>query len=195
MALEAWMQLRQRFAGLRLILVPRHRERFDSVANLVAAANVPLIRRSGLSENPGSSASTTNSDAVLLLDTIGELSACWGLADIAFVGGSFGSRGGQNMIEPAAYGACVLFGPNTSNFRDVVECFRENDACIQLETQQEFEQQVAALLSDPSRRLQMGINARETVLRQQGATALTASLLCHIIEHDARTNVVHDRAA
>ncbi len=198
MAVDAWLKLRQRFAGLRLILVPRHRERFDEVAKLVAAANVPLIRRSGISDRPAISATAatdSESDAVLLLDTIGELSACWGLADIAFVGGSFGKRGGQNMIEPAAYGVCVLFGPNTSNFRDVVDCFRENDACIQLETQQQFEQQVAALLGDPARRLQMGINAREAVVRQQGATAMTASLLCEIMERDGKIAVAHDRAA
>jgi 3-deoxy-D-manno-octulosonic-acid transferase len=72
------------------------------------------------------------SDAVILVDSIGELSACWGLADIAFVGGSFGNRGGQNMIEPAAFGAAVLFGPNTWNFRDIVRTFKESNACLQL---------------------------------------------------------------
>ena len=56
------------------------------------------------------------------MDTIGELKAVWGLADVAFVGGSLApGRGGQNMIEPAAYGAPILFGSHTSNFRDTVE--------------------------------------------------------------------------
>ena len=59
---------------------------------------------------------------VILIDTIGELGAVWGLADVAFVGGSLlPGRGGQNMMEPAAYGASVLFGPHTSNFRETVE--------------------------------------------------------------------------
>ena len=59
---------------------------------------------------------------MILIDTIGELGAVWGLADVAFVGGSLSpGRGGQNMMEPAAYGAAVLFGPHTSNFREAVE--------------------------------------------------------------------------
>ena len=73
-------------------------------------------------------ASWTTSDSpfrirvrILLVDTIGELSAWWGTAAIGFVGGSLGNRGGQNMIEPAAYGVAACFGPNTRNFRDVVQ--------------------------------------------------------------------------
>ena len=67
---------------------------------------------------------------ILLVDTVGELGAWWGTATIAFVGGSFGSRGGQNMIEPAAYGAAVSFGPNTWNFRDIVAALLAADAAV-----------------------------------------------------------------
>src|SRR5207344_3013030 len=65
---------------------------------------------------------------VLLVDTVGELAAWWGTAAIAFVGGSFGPRGGQNMLEPAAYGAAVCFGPNTKNFRDIVAALLDANA-------------------------------------------------------------------
>ncbi len=62
---------------------------------------------------------------MILVDTLGELSAVWGLADVAFVGGSLlPGRGGQNMLEPAAFGASVLFGTHTANFREVVEQLR-----------------------------------------------------------------------
>ena len=67
---------------------------------------------------------------ILLVDTVGELGAWWGTATIAFVGGSFGSRGGQNMLEPAAYGAAVSFGPNTWNFRDIVAALLAADAAV-----------------------------------------------------------------
>ncbi len=70
---------------------------------------------------------------VLLVDAVGELGAWWGTARIAFVGGSFGNRGGQNMIEPAAYGAAVSFGPNTWNFRDVVAAMLAHDAAVVVE--------------------------------------------------------------
>ncbi len=67
---------------------------------------------------------------VLLVDAVGELGAWWGTAQIAFVGGSLGNRGGQNMIEPAAYGAAVSFGPNTWNFRDIVAAMLARQAAV-----------------------------------------------------------------
>src|SRR5690606_20883116 len=110
-------QLVPTYPQLRLILVPRHPERFDEVARLLEQANLPWQRRSELREPP---AAGVVPPPILLVDTIGELGAWWGTATIGFVGGSFGDRGGQNMIEPAAYGVATCFGPNTRNFRDIV---------------------------------------------------------------------------
>jgi len=180
LALETWLQLRGQHSQLRLILVPRHRERFDEVASLVTSRNLPLLRRSSVQDSSQQYAETDNKP-IILLDTIGELSACWGLADVAFVGGSFGNRGGQNMMEPAAYGAGVLFGPNTWNFRDIVERFREADGCVQLQSSHQLTSTVDELLSDPARRQQLGRNAQKAVLQQQGATARTAELLHEVL--------------
>ena len=83
--------------------MPRHPERFDEVAKLCDQSKIPYHRRSDLSDN------SPSDSRLLLVDVIGELGAWWGLTDIALVGGSMGSRGGQNMIEPAAYGAAVCF--------------------------------------------------------------------------------------
>ena len=118
----------------------------------------------------------------MLLDTIGELSACWGLADMAFVGGSFGSRGGQNMIEPAGYGAVVMFGPNTSNFRDVVAAFSLAEACIRLEQPSELVDVLHTLYENPELRHRLGGKARDVVIAQQGATELTCQLLCRQLD-------------
>ncbi len=200
LALNAWRSLQDRWPQLKLILVPRHRERFDEVAELVQRQGISLIRRSQLpgvrerqppdmapdvttgnsssSSNPIESAGPTS---VILLDTIGELNACWGLADIAFVGGSFGSRGGQNMIEPAAYGAAVMFGPNTSNFRDVVALFREANACLQLKEPSELQPALKHFLENSDDRQKLGLLAQNVVLSQQGATAATARLLCQLV--------------
>ncbi|MCA9066877.1 MAG: 3-deoxy-D-manno-octulosonic acid transferase, partial [Planctomycetaceae bacterium] len=149
-ALEAWDSLRHRWPNLRLLLVPRHRERFDAVATMVTSRGYSLIRRSSAQPDDA------DSQAVLLLDTIGELSACWGLADLAFVGGSFGRRGGQNMIEPAAYGAVIMFGPNTSNFRDVVRRFQEHNACLTLPAPADLRETVHQLLKEPELRTVLG---------------------------------------
>jgi 3-deoxy-D-manno-octulosonic-acid transferase len=180
LALETWLQLRRQHSQLRLILIPRHRERFDEVAALVTSRNLPLLRRSSAQDSSQQHAETDNKP-IILLDTIGELSACWGLAEVAFVGGSFGNRGGQNMMEPAAYGAGVLFGPNTWNFRDIVERFREADGCVQLQSSHQLTSTVDELLNDSARRHQLGRNAQKAVLQQQGATARTAELLHEVL--------------
>ncbi len=167
--------LRDEFPDLRLVLVPRHKERFDEVAKLVRSEGLPLLRRSEVrgAATPDGTSSGVGDRPVLLLDTLGELAACWGLADVAFVGGSLTRRGGQNMIEPAAYGAAVLFGPNTWNFRDIVALLLDADAARMVRDGQELRDAVGALLRDDRFRLETGRRARELVLAQQGATTRT----------------------
>ena len=179
MALDAWTELRKELSDLRLILVPRHKERFDDVAAVVRAAGCRLYRRSNFIEG-----NAAPRDAVVLLDTIGELSSCWGLADIAFVGGSFGPRGGQNMLEPAAHGAAVLFGPNTWNFKDIVDQLCRAEAAVQLQTTDEFLPTVRRLLSDADERNRLGQNARRIIVAQQGAVEKTTGLLCAAMSDD-----------
>src|SRR5207302_8158651 len=117
------------FPNLRLILVPRQRERFDEVASILRRFGEPFVRRSELASCPV----TPDPCPLILVDTIGELGALWGLADVAFVGGSLdGKRGGQNMIEPAAYGAAVVFGPHVWNFGDIAARLVERGAAVQV---------------------------------------------------------------
>lgn len=173
-ALDAWQTLRHEVPNLRLILVPRHKERFEEVAALVASRGWKLKRRSS---GIGMDESAHSADEVLLLDTLGELGACWGLADFAFVGGSFSQRGGQNMLEPAAYGAAVLFGPNTWNFRDIVEQLLARDAARVVRSETELTNAVRELLNSPAAAAQLGERAKELVATQQGAATRTLDLL------------------
>jgi 3-deoxy-D-manno-octulosonic-acid transferase len=171
-AVEAWESLRNEIPNLRLIIVPRHKERFNDVANLIEARGGKLVRRS-LLNGP----ETIDPEAVILLDTLGELSHCWGLADVAFVGGSFGDRGGQNMIEPAAFGCAVVVGPNTTNFRDIVVDLNAKDAIQVVQSPSDFQQALHELLIDEPRRTQMGVAAAELVQTQSGASSKTIELL------------------
>ena len=174
-AIETWTALRHEFPTLRLILVPRHKERFEAVAELVRQRGWPLVRRSEVAVAEQSlTPSATN---VLLLDTLGELGACWGLADIAFVGGSLTSRGGQNMLEPAGYGAAVLFGPNTWNFQDITDALLSRHAACVVNDPTELTTVVRELLLDPIHAQHMGDLAREFVGQQRGATARTVEQL------------------
>jgi 3-deoxy-D-manno-octulosonic-acid transferase len=196
-ALDAWLSTRKEHPELRLILVPRHKERFDEVARLVEVEyQLPLLRRSRLSpvadndlaapvqlRTPHSALHTP----VILLDTLGELSACWGLADIAFVGGSLTQRGGQNMIEPAAYGAAVMFGPNTWNFKDVVELLLGQEAAFVVHNAAELTDELRRLLDDPKSGRERGRRAQALVANQRGATDRTLELLNATLAESRRT--------
>ncbi|MFO0926551.1 MAG: 3-deoxy-D-manno-octulosonic acid transferase [Gemmataceae bacterium] len=170
-ALAIYHKARARFPTLRLFLVPRQPDRFDEVARLIEKQQIAFARRSQMGDDP--------CDApVVLVDTIGELGAIWGLADVAYVGGSLdGKRGGQNMIEPAAYGAAVTFGPHVWNFRQTARRLVEVGGAYQVDTAAELEQTTLRLLADGEERQAIGRQARAFVLRQQGATRRTVELL------------------
>ena len=119
---------------------------------------------------------------VLLVDVVGELGAWWGTAQIAFVGGSLGSRGGQNMIEPAAYGAAVSFGPNTWNFRDIVAMMLAHDAAIVVENGEQFIAFVRSCLEQPEFAAALGKRAKTLVLSQLGATERTFQILDILVQ-------------
>jgi 3-deoxy-D-manno-octulosonic-acid transferase len=198
LAIETYRALVREFPSLRLILVPRHPQRFDEVAELLDKSGLPWIRRSQL-DAKGSGvffrgpvpagitktliAAKKDGRPLLLVDTIGELAAWWGLADIAFVGGSlFSTRGGQNMIEPAAYGAAVCFGPNTRNFRDIVHALRKADAACVVADGIELTAFVRRCLTDRTWAAELGNRAQALVHSQLGATERTLSLLAPYLD-------------
>ncbi len=169
LAVEAFRQLAVEHPLLRLILVPRHPERFAEVAEMLDQSQLPWQRRSDL---PGRRSTEAR---ILLVDAVGELGGWWGAAEIAFVGGSLGRRGGQNMIEPAAYGAAVSFGPNTANFRDVVSQLLQHQAAVVVHDGQELTDFVRRCLRDPKFARQLGSRAQQYVQLQTGATVRTAN--------------------
>jgi len=177
-ALGIFQRVRDQHPNLRLLLVPRQRERFEEVATLLWRSGLAFLRRSAL-RSP-----VTDPRAVILVDTIGELGALWGLADLAFVGGSLdGRRGGQNMIEPAAYGAAVVFGPHVWNFRDTAQRLVRAGAAVQVDDDAGLRVRVRRLLADAAARARMGEAARRFVRSQQGATERTLDLLDHSFAH------------
>ncbi|HEY1600178.1 MAG TPA: 3-deoxy-D-manno-octulosonic acid transferase [Pirellulales bacterium] len=176
LALATYQSLRDRFPQLRLILVPRHPERFAEVAAMLESSRIAWQRRSQLAAE-GISATAR----VLLVDTIGELGAWWGTASIAFVGGSLHKRGGQNMIEPAAYGAAVSFGPNTRNFRDIVAQMLAADAAIVVRSGDELTTFVERCLSDAVFASALGQRAQMLVAAQAGATGRTLAGLADLM--------------
>ncbi len=176
MAMDIFLRQKKEFPSLKMIVVPRHAERFQAVADLLQASGLKIARRSELD-----SAGPSSWD-VLLIDTIGELRWWWGVADLATVGGSFGTRGGQNMIEPCAYGACVSFGPNTRNFKDIVTELLQYDAATQLPDSQALESWLVTNLRSPEAARRQGDLAAAWVSKHLGATNRTADLLAELID-------------
>ena len=175
-SLSVLLKLLPEFPQVKLVIVPRHPERFNEVARTIEHTDLLAGRRSTIT-NP-----VDPSTKVILVDAVGELGAWWGLADIGFVGGSMGKRGGQNMIEPAAYGVTVCFGPNTSNFRDIVEMLLANSAAQVVHNESEFEQFVLAAIHDGTKANEMGQRAKQFVVEQQGATTRSVDILFSLLD-------------
>jgi 3-deoxy-D-manno-octulosonic-acid transferase len=173
LAAESFRALRETNPQLRLVIVPRHVERTTEITSRLADLGLRWQLRSRLDEDgPDPTA------RVLLVDTTGELGWWWGTATIAFVGGSLdGHRGGQNMIEPAAYGGAVCFGPHTRNFRDEVASLLAAEAAVVVQDGSALTAFVGRCLADPAWANSLGSRAAAVVAAARGATAATARII------------------
>jgi 3-deoxy-D-manno-octulosonic-acid transferase len=183
--LDSLKQLRAK-QPVRLMLAPRHPERFHEVATLLQNSGMSWARRTN-EPNPDD----TNA-AMILLDTIGELPAAYPLADVVFVGGSIVDKGGHNVLEPAASGVAVVTGPHTHNFHAIVELMEEAGALVQLQAvegpaaAQELTAVFQQLLNDDGERAELGRLAKQLVTDNQGAAERTMKLIAPLIAPDMR---------
>src|SRR6266542_1785613 len=167
----------------RLMIAPRHPERFAEVADLLKASGLRWSRRTAPSHP------TDRQAEVILLDSIGELHSVYSLASIVFVGGSIAKTGGHNILEPAAVGAAVITGPHTYNFQSIVGAFLKADAIVQLQPASdsaaivELGNAILELLSDPAKRLELGSLARSLVNENRGATERTLQSLSPLLSN------------
>jgi 3-deoxy-D-manno-octulosonic-acid transferase len=162
------------FPAAVMILAPRHPQRFAQVEALLRELNTRVIRRSHWSGEP-------LARSVLLLDSIGELSSVYSLADVAFVGGSLVARGGHNIIEPAQHGVAIVVGNHTENFRDIVSLFQSRDA-VRVVGPAEFPIEVMEMLKNESERKALGQRAAATLAAQRGATKVVLSELRKLLD-------------
>ncbi len=171
----AWRQARRLAPNLRLVLVPRHMERGDAIARELAEAGLSCVRRS---RKAACGEEQADADTVLLVDTTGELFALYAEADIVFVGKTLAPHvGGQNMIEPAAFGQAVLCGPHTENFAGVMACFRADGAIREVADADGLAAAVAELAANEGVRRGLGARAQAVVLRERGALARSAQAI------------------
>ncbi len=167
--LSAFEKLLSGHPAAVMLLAPRHPERFDEVERLLQQSRIKFWRRSQWNNGPVNG-------SVLLIDSIGELSSLYSLADLAFVGGSLVPRGGHNIIEPTQYGVPILVGKHTENFRDIIELFLNRDA-VRVVGQDDLSLAFVELLADETGRRALGRRALETLESQRGATQFTLQKL------------------
>ena len=168
--LSAHRKLRQRWPDALLVWAPRHPERFKAVADQARAQGLRVSTRQA-DEWPG------NSDAVFVLDTLGELGRFYAAADVAFVGGSLQAVGGHNMLEPAIIGTPVITGPHLFNFSDISQRMREAGAIHIAADVADFEAALGRLFASPEERTRMKNAAHALVVQGRGALDNTLSAI------------------
>lgn len=158
--------------SVRLLLAPRHPERFGDVEALCRRWGWEVLRRTRI---PGEGGESPH--RVVLVDTVGDLLSAYAAADIAFVGGSLVPKGGHNILEPALFGVPAITGPHTENFREINEIFTRGEAVITVRDGDGLSRRISEWATDPSPFVQMGARARGLLERLGGATERNADLV------------------
>jgi 3-deoxy-D-manno-octulosonic-acid transferase len=169
--LEAHARLLADRPNALLLLVPRHKDRFVAVAELLARRGVRFARRSS------SAVPAADGSEVLLVDTVGELARLYASADVAFVGGSLVPIGGHNLLEPAALGLPVLTGPFQFNSREIATLLLRRGAALEVSDARELAAAVRRLFDDPGERLRIGAIGRDIVASNRGSVARLLALM------------------
>ena len=158
--LDTYLELLRDFPSLTLILAPRHLKRLKEIQNLLESYKLKYVLRSQIS---------SSMPQIILLDTYGELTKIYYLADIVFVGGTLVPVGGHNLMEPAAFGKAVLFGPYISSCRRQAQILQEKNAAQRANSAEELSLSIKELLQAKEKAEGMGKNAQKIVKENQGA--------------------------
>ncbi|MHB8842909.1 MAG: 3-deoxy-D-manno-octulosonic acid transferase [Candidatus Aquicultor sp.] len=176
--LAAYKRLKDRFPGLILILVPRHINRCPGVEKLMQQQGVAHQLYSRILSPEG-----RRKETVILVDRIGDLFALYSLASLVFCGASLVPKGGQNILEPAAWGKLVFYGPHMDDFKDGRRLLEEVGAGITVRDQDELERQLTYYLEHPEERERRGAAGREILKSQAGLTKKAAEIIAEVIRN------------
>jgi 3-deoxy-D-manno-octulosonic-acid transferase len=168
--LAAYKRLLADCPRLVLIIAPRHLERLSGIERLVKEQGLTPVRKSALAQQRAEG-------TVILLDTIGELAQLYSISSLVFVGGSLVPIGGHNILEPAAYGQPVLFGPHMDNFLHSAELLKEVGAGIEVQGVAQLVTEAQRLLNDRRLKDKLGAAAKTVVEQNQGATQRTLRII------------------
>ncbi|WP_087854362.1 lipid IV(A) 3-deoxy-D-manno-octulosonic acid transferase [Photobacterium andalusiense] len=177
--LDAYQAVQQQYSNAMVIIVPRHPQRFDSVAKLALDRGLQVHRRTG--------ATPINTNTQLYLaDTMGEMLVMLAAADVTFMGGSLiGEKvGGHNLLEPAAVAKPAITGPSYYNFEDITQQLLAAGAIEICHNSHQLAQQLIALFNDPQHQQQMGVQGQRIVIENQGAVNKTIASISNYLADD-----------
>ncbi|MCK5594853.1 3-deoxy-D-manno-octulosonic acid transferase [bacterium] len=174
--LDAFECICQKVSNVLLILAPRHPERFSEVTKLLKDRNTAYILRSTLDKTK------REKQQVIILDTIGELSKAYTIADVVFIGGSLVPTGGHNVIEPASLGKPVVFGPYMYNFTESAKLLLEGKGAIQIPDESKLEACLLKLTTNSEYAKQMGDTAKRIVHENKGASKRNLEIISEFLD-------------
>jgi 3-deoxy-D-manno-octulosonic-acid transferase len=173
--LAAWKKAKIHESHALLVIVPRHPQRFDQVAQLIEEVGLRIARKTEMPQigNARQIQSLDETVKVVLGDTMGEMAQWYRAADLAYIGGSLLPLGGQNLLEACARGCPVIVGPYTFNFTQATEEALKLGAAVRVDSSCMLVQKAQSLMNDLSKRTQMGEAGQAFVALHQGATQRT----------------------
>jgi 3-deoxy-D-manno-octulosonic-acid transferase len=176
--IDTYLKLKRYYPNLKLIIAPRHPERFKEVEGLIKKKGIEYLKRSEISHDNNLYAD------IILLDVIGELASVYSICDIAIIGGSFITHGGQNPFEPAFWGKAIVCGPHMDNF-PMIEEFYEKHGALKTSKDDLFGS-LNRLLSNPEEISSMGRIALNLYKKNMGATEKAIKIIRSILKNDKK---------
>lgn len=174
---RVFKRLKENHRDLLLLLAPRHLDRMKKIERMLSHQKVDFVRRNELEGK-----APLKNQKVILLDTMGELARIYAIADVAFVGGSMVPIGGHNLLEPAACGVGVIFGPYVDHFKAAADLLLQSGGGIKIKNEEELYTRVLDLLKDEDKRKRMGKAAQEAIKDKGGVSQKTAQLILSGLE-------------
>ena len=176
MIFEAFREIKSELPDALLVIVPRHPERFTTVAKLCVKEGLSTIRRRGMPSELEPSTDT------LVVDTMGELPIFIAAGDVTFMGGSLVPIGGHNLLEAGALGRPVIFGPHMFNFSEISEMFLQQGAGVQINDVPELANVCVRLLQDAGMRDQYGTQGEKLVQQNKGALEQVMTMISEVLD-------------
>lgn len=188
-AIKLYSNILKNYPDFRLVIAPRHIDRVEEVEEIVKKMGLNAVRKTELLKGSrrgthpvdGSGQGSSNTKPIIILDTIGELSFMYSIADIVFVGGSLIPHGGQNILEPAFYKKPVIFGKYMMNFQEIAKEMILSGGGIQVNNEEDLIREVGGLLNNKKKMIEIGEKGYQVIMKNRGALQKNLELIGEII--------------